>query len=150
MREIKFRGKTKQGYWFYGVPVESRTNCGNWYIELVKTINYETDFEYSTYVESEEIDENTLGQYTGLKDKNGKEIYEGDIFKIEDGYLVVKYERGYFALQCYGYYEYCLDGNAYETRWGELDTDPVWEWLLEEMEIVGNIYDNPEWLKGEI
>lgn len=72
-----------------------------------------------------------LMQYTGLKDKNGKEIYEGDFFKdIADGYLwQVFYDEG-----CY----YASSGP---------DTLMLQEFLMEsgkcDVEIVGNIYENP-------
>lgn len=134
MREIKFRGKTKQGNWVYGVPVESRTNCGNWYIELVKTIDYETDLEYSTCVESEEIDENTLGQYTGLKDKNGKEIYEGDILEYE--FEDIGKQKAYVNWNG-KYSSFTLEVISEDFEYAPIESGVV----------IGNIHDNPELLE---
>lgn len=78
-------------------------------------------------------------QYSGLKDRYGKEIYEGDIIKNESGegydiLSVVAYKKGVF----------CIDAND------ELDyiEYPLYEWNCE-AEVIGNIYENPELLEGE-
>lgn len=77
----------------------------------------------------------TVGQFTGLYDCNGNEIYEGDILKWFTGKMyVVKFWRGMF----YASVEECNDGI--------LGSFPLHAFT--ECEIVGNIYDNPELLKG--
>ena len=81
-----------------------------------------------------ETDNFTLLQYTGLKDKNGKEIYEGDIFRDNDTYLwEVFFEDGMF----------CAKGGEYDL------VEALIEFIPEHCEIIGNIYENPELLEGD-
>lgn len=77
------------------------------------------------------IDLNTLGQYTGLKDKNGKEIYENDIFKAPHDF-----GPGGF------------DERQAVVRWHELQGYQWNYWLLDQLEVVGNIYENPELMQS--
>ncbi len=82
----------------------------------------------------EDVREATVGQFTSLYDKNGKEIFEGDILKV-DGCrhrIEVRFVRGVFA--------FLWDGNLDD----EFPTgSPTQEWA----EVIGNIHDNPELIK---
>lgn len=90
-----------------------------------------------------EVDPETVGQYTGLTDRNGKQIFEGDIvildedvktmFNVNDG--EVKYGRGGFHVDKYG-------------SLNSLNALASWDWVLRG-EVIGNIHDNPELLEGE-
>ena len=129
---IKFRGRhTVSGGWYYGY-LYKRDN------DYIITTN-----GYTEYV----VDKKTIGQCTGLEDKNGKEIYEGDIVKtFQENYqdknnpnvnfFVVENETEYCgALSAFTFR--CLNGN-----YSSVHTE-----ALSQSEIIGNIYENPELLK---
>lgn len=134
MRTIKFRGKTRgNGKWYYGSLVYSDEINAAIYFQigngLVKTMDW-------VYVNPE-----TVGQFTGLYDCDGKEIYEGDILKWEKDYLmyVVKFWDGMF----YASVKECNEGIL-----GGFSLHVLTEHEDGKCEIVGNIFDNAEFLKG--
>lgn len=106
-----------------------------YYIVLSINDNIKRD-DYNVYML--EVIPETIGQYTGLKDKNGKEIYEGDIVKIdkEDYKYIVKF------------YDGCFVGiNKYDEHYEQAKI--LGNLFTLELEVIGNIHDNPELLGGE-
>ena len=139
MREILFRGKGDKkhndGMWYFGVPIR----C------------YDGDWQICTDNSKRTVIPETIGQYTGVTDKNGERIFEGDIVKYkeackfgdndemeeaEEQYLctnIVEFKNGRFLplpKRC--------DCEDYFFSYGSYD-----------FEVVGNVHDNPELLRGK-
>lgn len=132
MREILFRAKAvnrKEGH-------EYRTDYknGDWVYGLLANNNPYADFAEMTNtdgISSIEVDKNTIGQYTGLTDKNGKKIFEGDIVSIS-GEL-----KGTYTCVWEEYnFEYELDNKTMSFGLACVDSDDI--------EVIGNIHDNQE------
>lgn len=139
-REIKFRGKMLDiDDFIYGYYIHS---------ELPNEI-----FEHKIYCADvnrlTDVKEETVGQFTGLHDKNGKEIYEGDIVLYEDWEMA--YEGGgndsFINKGIIEYVECNCCFNVTERQTVELQ-DVLYK-DNESLEVIGNIYDNPELLGGE-
>lgn len=127
MREIIFRGKTRNGKWVYGYAAKFAHDSVPVFLE---------DTEYG--IESRRIIPETVGQFTGLRDMNGMEIYEGDIVVIAD---VVK-----------GYVRYNVRYWRYEIAAADepLENERIPSGRPEECwMVIGNIHDNPELLITE-
>lgn len=126
MREILCRGKRlDNGVWEYGDLIE---NQGRFFIyHATSETTIEDNDDGRIVVAAVEVDLPTVGQYTGLKDKNGKKIYEADILTVtfrnmgvvewRDGGFVVNFgDMGMFELtHCFGYtYQMCITGNIHD------------------------------------
>lgn len=116
MREIKFRGRDDEGQWHFGFL--------SWYSDVLACICDGADYE---------VDPETVGQSTGLRDANQREIYEGDIVKFTkpaytDVPVVITWEDGAFMVD----HDLYLGGRD-----------------LSRVTVIGNIYDNPELLEAK-
>lgn len=164
MREILFRGKDGLGQWLYGGFVRGEyPYVKSFENSTTSYIVYTDDFCRYTPVVAE-----TVGQFTGLTDKNGTKIFEGDIVRYNtyddfDCHSIVKFGEykqdgssgEYNGRKCIGFYVdvdnfTCPDWCDNEP---EYFSDYMWQQnILEvasECEIIGNIHDNPELLEME-
>lgn len=150
MRDIEFRGKrTDNGEWVYGyyAHLHKTTYCvkedcdAHPENELHRMIfEREQDWGLPNYHLQVDVDPKTVGQYTGLKDKNGTKIFEGDIVDVlyDVNYIGVATERiGVFEVVHNG----CFMGQKGGVRYHFIPSD--------ECTVIGNIYDNPELLGGK-
>ena len=151
MRDILFRGKTPRQ--------DEHFDDGEWVEGFYTRFNEKEHRIYSGYAETDcgdyypdwyNVRPETVGQYTGLTDKNGKKVFEGDIVKCTD-------TTYYYSLTTV-----VIFGNPNgEYNWGfqlkrisgaSANTDILLWFDMEDVgacaEVVGNIHDNPELLKG--
>ena len=147
MRDILFRGKRKDnGEWVYGNYAHTDNTGKKYFIFQNKPFNYEVIPE-------------TVGQYTGKNDKNGKKIFEGDIVKVHqflfdgseyENEITISIE---YMSDCTCFGANIIDGNCikyYMGYTGEKVVVPLSDLYglhEESFEVIGNIYDNPELLE---
>lgn len=135
MRDIEFRGKrTDNGEWVYGYYYKAKYYRTNG--ELCDYITVPRLDEYIIPSPKYVVDASTIGQYTGLKDRNGTKIFEGDIVK--------KFWFGKMSI----YQIYYDNGLASFIGRASMKIT-TFDYDSEEIEVIGNIYDNPELLGGE-
>ena len=153
MREILFRGKTKnvnefiEGYlaYLFHHPDMPSIMPYCYYANRYHAENEKFSLGYSLG-EFIPVIHDTVGQFTGLLDKNGKKVFEGDIVKINGTTHTVFYDFAGFAIEsnpkCFGY----------GSQSGSNPTDVISDnqgagWFSSHAEIIGNIHDNKDLLK---
>ena len=138
MREILFRGKTKDNCdWVYGDLIHRKIWSSN------LCIIRKEDSGFDNYIDCEVFPE-TVGQYTGLTDKNGKKIFEGDICRFREW---SKGDMCWIGKVHYEHQQFVISGNPNKECESEFLL-VMSRFIPENIEIIGNIHDNPELLKG--
>lgn len=127
MRQIKFRGKRNdQDEWVFGDLIEE--NGGDTYIVQANIIQWK-QFE---------VDPDTVSQFTGLVDRNGKEVYEGDVIEDTNGIGVIMWFQTSWGVASYAH---GYNGVKSYTAVDSFYINEAKEWC-----VIGSIFDNPELL----
>ena len=132
MREILFRGKTPDGLWVEG------------YLVCYPTFDSVQIIFDSAFAGSREVIPETVGQFTGLTDKKGKKIFEGDVCRFRE------WEHGamcWIGKVHYEHQQFVISGNPNKECESPF-TLVMSRFIPKNIEVIGNIHDNPELLKG--
>lgn len=127
-REILFKAK--------------RLDNGKWVVgDLLHTGDVDAVLISDCYSQLYRCDSDTICQYTGLTDKNGKKIWENDIVRRTDLHVVIEPSVGFI--------EYDLENTSFLIHWTDkVEYSPTYHWK-DRLEVIGNIFDNPDLLEAE-
>ena len=144
MREIKFRGKQLgSGEWVYGHFIKTKNHKDNCYISQGDPYN-----DMGMMQGFVNVDPETVGQFTGLKDNNGKEIYEGDIVEFTAYTKFREQSENRTEVVTYS----CKpNGRVGFTPmvWHTDVEDDYYNYEIENIRVIGNVHENPELLEGK-
>ena len=139
MREVKFRGLSAKGEMVYGFLTKDLPNSTLYYSEYSYRIHWETECGKGTV--NCPVKNGTVGQFTGLHDKNGVEIYEGDIVRAQMTSGVGGLGEWIGSVDFHDF-EYCIETT--DLKW------PLASWkCVLKAEVIGNIYKHPHLLSDE-
>ena len=131
MRITKYRGKREyNGEWVYGAFYPIKDEDVSFIINNCKSIDFDDD---DTTFNGYKVHKKSVGEFTGLYDKNGKEIYEGDLIKIDgsnETWEILWLDAGLTA--------FTLDRRGL--------TNSLWR-FPKTIEIIGNVFENPDLVK---
>lgn len=132
MEKIKFRCWDKVHNKMRGVKDIKWFNNGNIRVNVAENDKYYEPLMYMKEYEGKELKEFELMQYTGLEDKNDKEIYEGDIFKESNSIGIIIYDKDGFRIKWH------KDEDFYNN---------VLKIHHNHLEVIGNVYESPSLLE---
>jgi len=143
MREILFRGfSTDSGKWVEGFLVQTQSNT-----YIIHPGWYNDDLFISLYNIIDKVDPATVGQFTGLTDKNGKKIFEGDILKYQMNIRTAIVGRVAFVSGAFVFESEELEREC-DIAFASFADDEI-SFPQHCIEVLGNIHDNPELLNAE-
>lgn len=149
-REIKFRGKSlDNGEWVYGDLLQIAGGCVIYHGSRTDSDDIDASSNVAVMMRMDEVSPvhpDTIGQFTGFYDRTGREIYEGDIVN----WIIGMYGEGFVEEGCVEWVQ--QEGcyvviNKFETNDHRKIVQPLIR-CLNKIKVVGNVYDNPELLKG--
>lgn len=134
MREYKFRGKRiDNGKWTYGFYYK---------YEVPGEIHH---YMYRNAMDDCSVDPETVGQYAGIRDRNGNEVYEGDILRVPDLYETPENTVTTYHSELVGF-----NRCAFTLGGQPLPLTEDADYVSDECEVIGNIYDNPDLLEASV
>ena len=139
MREIKYQAWDKKDKEMLQ-DIQDYFDCDGCANEYGQDMLNQGIQKFGDFIKSKRFE---VREYTGLKDKNGKEIYEGDILEIDDK----EHDSGPYSVQSIGWNGFYLNGDGH-------GSPQVMQWNLDgspepTTEVIGNIYENPELLEAK-